>query len=162
MAAGVRHLSPFASSGEKSYETHVAWGLLEADRVDPGRGYAQAALANVRWALQSQRENGWFDRCCLDDASKPLTHTIGYALRGLVEAYRFSREEVFLDASRRTADGVLSALRDDGHLPGCLMPDWSAGVSWACLTGRPRLRAAGCCCPRLPRAALRERRLQGQ
>jgi hypothetical protein len=137
-----RYLSPFASSGEKSYETHVAWGLLEADRVDPGRGYAQAALANVRWALGYQRDNGWFDLCCLDDSSKPLTHTIGYALRGVVEAYRFSREQALLDASRRTADGVLSAMRDDGHLPGCLMPDWSAGASWACLTGTAQI---ACC-----------------
>jgi hypothetical protein len=101
--------------------------LLEADRVDPGRGYADAALANVRWALKSQRDNGWFERCCLADASNPLTHTIGYALRGLIEAYRFSREGVFLEAARRTADG-LSALRDDGHLP---MPakDPSAGAA---------------------------------
>ena len=28
-----RHPSPFAAPGEKTYETHVAWGLLEADRV---------------------------------------------------------------------------------------------------------------------------------
>jgi len=137
-----RHLSPFASPGEKSYETHVAWGLLEADRVDPGRGYADAALANVRWALKSQRDNGWFERCCLADASNPLTHTIGYALRGLIEAYRFSREEAFLEAARRTADGALSALRDDGYLPGCLLPDWSGGVGWVCLTGTAQI---ACC-----------------
>jgi uncharacterized protein YyaL (SSP411 family) len=96
----------------------------------------------VRWALKSQRDNGWFERCCLADASKPLTHTIGYALRGVIEAYRFSRDDVFLEAARRTADGVLSALRDDGHLPGCLLPDWSAGASWVCLTGTAQL---ACC-----------------
>jgi hypothetical protein len=137
-----RHLSPFASPGEKSYDTHVAWALLEADRVDPGRGYADAALANVRWALKFQRDNGWFDRCCLGDASKPLTHTIGYALRGVVEAYRFSRDDIFLDAARRTADGALSALRDDGHLAGRLLPDWSAGAGWVCLTGTAQI---ACC-----------------
>jgi hypothetical protein len=137
-----RHFSPFASPGEKSYETHVAWGLLEADRVDPGRGYADAALANVHWALNCQRENGWFDRCSLDNVSKPLTHTIGYALRGVVEAYRFSRDERFLKAARRAGDGVLTALRDDGYLPGCLLPDWSPGASWACLTGTAQI---ACC-----------------
>jgi hypothetical protein len=137
-----QHLSPFASSGEKSYETHVAWGLFEADRIDPDRGYAKAAVANVRWALKSQRENGWFDRCCLDNSSKPLTHTIGYALRGVLEAYRFSGDKEFLDASRRTADGLRSALRTDGHLPGCLKPDWSAAARWACLTGTAQI---ACC-----------------
>jgi hypothetical protein len=38
-------------------------------------------------------------------------------------------------AALKTADGLLSALRDDGFLPGRLRPDWSGAVRWACLTG---------------------------
>ena len=131
--------SPFALSGEKVYETHVAWALLEADKFVGGRGYAEAALANVRWALKSQADNGWLKNCCLDGASEPLTHTLGYALRGILEAYRFCRDPVLLEAARRTADGVLTALRPDGHLPGRLRPDWSASVKWDCLTGSAQL-----------------------
>ena len=69
------HPTPFAKAGEKAYETHVAWGLLEAAREEPARGYAEAALRNIRWALTKQRANGWFADCCLNDASRPLTHT---------------------------------------------------------------------------------------
>jgi hypothetical protein len=130
-----KHPTPFAAAGEKEYETHVAWGLFEAARVEPDRGYGEAGLANVRWALSSQNANGWLARCCLDDPSQPLTHTLGYALRGVLEAYRFSGERELLEASRRTADGLLSALRDDGCLPGRLRSDWSASVEWVCLTG---------------------------
>ena len=72
-----RHPTPFANPGEKAYETHVSWGLFEAERIAPQRGYADAALANVRWALGNQRENGWPDKCCLRDPARPLTHTIG-------------------------------------------------------------------------------------
>lgn len=133
------HPTPFAKAGEKAYETHVAWGLFEAARIDSGRGYSEAALANVRWALGLQRDNGWFERCCLDDEAKPLTHTIGYALRGVLEAYRFSGDSTFLDSARLTADGLLSALRHDGHLPGRLNPDWSAAATWACLTGNAQV-----------------------
>jgi len=129
------HPTPFAAGGVKAYETHVAWGLLEADRVDPGRGYAEVALANVRWALGLQRPNGWFEQCCLDDPARPLTHTLGYALRGVLEAYRFGREPAFLDSALRTANGILSALRPDGFLPGRLRADWSPAAKWACLTG---------------------------
>ena len=50
-----RHGSPFAKAGEKAYDTHVAWGLFEAARIEPGRGYAEAAMANVRWALSLQQ-----------------------------------------------------------------------------------------------------------
>jgi hypothetical protein len=130
-----KHPTPFAAPGEKTYETHVAWGLLEAARLEPDGPYAEAALANVRWALGRQRDNGWLDQCCLTDPSQPLTHTLGYALRGIIEAYRFSKEPLFLRAAQRTADGLLQAIRDDGFLPGRLRPDWRPAVNWACLTG---------------------------
>jgi hypothetical protein len=134
-----RYPTPFAAPGTKSYDTHVAWGLFEAARLESSRGYAEAALAAVRWALKSQRHDGWLERCCLDDPSRPLTHTIGYALRGVLEAYRFSQDSFFLDAARRTADGVLSAIANDGYLPGRLLPDWSGAVRWVCLTGTAQI-----------------------
>lgn len=130
-----RHPTPFAEPGEKTYETHVAWGLLEAERLSAGRGYGAAALANTRWALTQQRDNGWLAQCCLTDPTQPLTHTLGYALRGIAEAYRFSDDRFFLNAAVKTADGLLSALRDDGYLPGRLRSDWTGAVAWACLTG---------------------------
>jgi len=134
-----RHPTPFATHGEKAYETHVAWGLLEADREMPGCGYAEAALRNVRWAVTRQRSNGWFDLCDLSDPTRPLTHTIGYVLRGVLEAYRTSRERFFLDAAVRTAEGILRAIRPDRRLPGRLDADWRGVVGWVCLTGNVQI-----------------------
>jgi hypothetical protein len=131
--------TPFAKAGEKAYETHVAWGLLEAARMEPSRGYAEAALRNIRWALTKQHDNGWFADCCLNDASRPLTHTIGYALRGVIEGYRFSKDEALLDAALLTAHGAMNALRGNGFLPGRLNEDWSGVVTWSCLTGSAQL-----------------------
>jgi hypothetical protein len=130
-----KHPTPFATPGEKAYETHVAWGLLEAARLEHNSSYADAALANVQWALRYQHDNGWFENCCLTDPSQPLTHTLGYALRGIIEAYRFTGDETFLKAAQKTADGLLTAIRGDGLLPGRLYPDWRGAVSWVCLTG---------------------------
>src|SRR3546814_13704746 len=70
-----RHPTPFAVAGEKAYETHVSWGLFEAERLAPGEGYGEAGLRQVDWALGSQRANGRVADCCLSDASRPLTHT---------------------------------------------------------------------------------------
>jgi hypothetical protein len=137
-----KHPTPRAAFGEKTYETHVAWGLLEAARLEPDKPYAEAALANVRWALRWQRANGWLEKCCLTDPSQPLTHTLGYALRGIIEAYLFTRGEAFLQAALRTADGLLTATREDGFLPGRLRPDWRGTVEWACLTGSAQI---ACC-----------------
>ena len=134
-----KYPSPFAGAGDKTYDTHVAWGLLEAERIEPNRGYGEAAIANIRWALSHQHENGWFANCCLSDATTPLTHTLGYALRGVVEAWRFARNPELLAAARRTADGLLSAQRSDGFLPGQLRSDWSASVEWAGLPGMAQI-----------------------
>jgi len=130
-----KYPTPFAARDEKAYETHVAWGLLEAARCEPNRTYVEAALANVQWALRHQRENGWFDHCCLTDPSQPLTHTLGYALRGVLEAHRFTKDLALLHACRKTADGLLTAIQEDGFLPGRLDASWRGRVPWACLTG---------------------------
>jgi len=127
--------TPFAVEGEKTYETHVSWGLLEAERLYPNRGYAEAALKNLRWATGKQRENGWLEDCCLTNPSAPLTHTLGYAVRGLLEGYRFNSDPALALAARRTADALLSKLGNDGFLAGRFNSDWSAATDSACLTG---------------------------
>lgn len=127
--------TPFAQPGEKAYETHVAWGLFEADRVAPGHGYGAAGLRQVDWALTRQQPNGWFASNCLDDPALPLSHTIGYALRGVLEAYRYSARAGLLHAAMRTGAGVAGAVTGDGYLPGRLGPHFEPGAAYACLTG---------------------------
>jgi hypothetical protein len=122
-------------AGEKAYDTHVAWGLFEAARVDPDSPYGEAGLKNVRWALTTQTANGWFDKCSIKNPATPATHTLGYALRGILEGYGHSKDPVLLAAARKTADGMLGALNLDGFLPGRLDRRWRPAAKWACLTG---------------------------
>lgn len=130
-----RHPTPFAEAGEKTYETHVAWGLFEAARVEPANRYEDAALANIRWAMTHQKDNGWIDQCCLSDPMQPLTHTLGYCLRGLLEAHLFRQDAEILEAANKMGLGLLSACQPDGRLPGCLDQNWKSTVDWVCLTG---------------------------
>jgi hypothetical protein len=132
-----RFPTPFARADDKSYETHVAWGLLEAARLDPSRNWGEAGLAQVRWAIGRQRPNGWMADCCLEEPHQPLTHTLGYALRGILEAWRFSGDPAFLAAGTRLAEGLLGCVDagDSGRLPGRLTAEWRPAVDWVCLTG---------------------------
>jgi len=130
-----KHATPFAKRGEKAYETHVTWGLLDALRVERNPAWEQAARMNIDWAIGKQQANGWVADCCLTLPDMPLTHTLGYYLRGLLEAFEYFQDERYLAATRRTAVGLLGALRPDGWLPGRLASDWSAAVDWVCLTG---------------------------
>ncbi len=137
-----RHPSPFTEPGEKAYDTHVAWGLLEAARVEDDDAWRASALRNIRWAVTKQRDDGWVESNCLDGPEQPLTHTIGYFLRGVVEGWRTSRDPALLEAARKTADGLASSITPDGFLPGRLGPAWTPTVDWACLTGTVQV---ACC-----------------
>lgn len=134
-----RFSTPFAEPGEKTYETHVSWGLFEAARVLPGSGFGESGLRQVEWALSNQQPNGWFRSNCLEDPARPLTHTIGYALRGIVEAHKWSGEKHLLDAARKTADSICSVVDNAGFLAGRLDQDWRGQTSWCCLTGNSQI-----------------------
>jgi hypothetical protein len=68
-----------------------------------------------------------------------LTHTLGYVLRGILEAARFAGDADLWRSARRTADGLLSTLHADGSMPGRLGPDWQGAVRWTCLTGNVQI-----------------------
>lgn len=130
-----RFPTPFAAPGEKAYETHVSWGLFEAERVAPGHGFGDAGLRQTAWALTKQQPNGWFASNCLVRAEAPLTHTIGYVLRGVVEAWRLSADRRWLDAACRTADALVQVIDSEGRLAGRLDAQFKPAVNSVCLTG---------------------------
>lgn len=134
-----KHATPFAAPGEKAYETHVAWGLIEADKIDPDQGYGEAARRNILWAITKQTENGWFDDCCLTQPAAPLTHTIGYVQRGIIEGYQHFQDDKMLEAATLLADNLLPIISRDGYLAGRLDRNWCGTVDWACVTGSAQI-----------------------
>ena len=109
--------------------------------MEPGRGYAEAAIAQRAVGDRARSEsNGWLDRCCLDSPAAPLTHTLGYALRGIIEAYRYTGESELPDGGK--AQRGRPAERRSGPTatcPGRLRADWSPHASWVCLTGTAQI-----------------------
>src|SRR6202035_2653619 len=69
------------------------------------------------------------------EPAHPLTHTLGYALRGIIEGYLFFEDRELLAAAEKMAKGLLSALRPNGALPARLDGTWRATVSGVCVTG---------------------------
>ncbi|MBK7646020.1 MAG: hypothetical protein IPJ12_02290 [Betaproteobacteria bacterium] len=136
-----KYATPFAAPGEKAYETHVSWGLFEAARLTPDQGFGEAGLKQVGWALTKQQKNGWFASNCLELPDMPLTHTIGYVLRGVIEAYKFSGDANLLVAAQRAADALLTVIEPDGRIAGRLDHEWKPAVEWVCLTGSVQIAA---------------------
>ena len=136
-----KHATPYAAPGEKAYETHVSWGLFEAAKIEPDRLYGETGLKQVKWALTKQTANGWFGSCCLDQPQAPLTHTLGYVLRGVIEGYLWSKDQQLLDAALLTANALAEQVADDGYLAGRFDPQWQPEVEWVCLTGSSQIAA---------------------
>jgi len=136
-----KYATPFAAPGEKTYETHVAWALLEAERVSPGNGYGASGLSQIRWALSKLQPNGWLADCCLVNPQQPLTHTLGYALRGILEGYRYTEDAELLVAAEQIGNGLAGCIDADGRLAGRLDCNWNNAVDWVCLTGSVQIAA---------------------
>lgn len=134
-----KYLSPLTVQTPATYNVRSAAALLRAGRLLDEPAWTAAALQNFDWALTQQDELGWFDNNCLTDRTRPLTHTIGYTLEGLLDAAEVSGREPYLTAVRRASDHLLPAVRHDGFLGGRLDARWQPTVSWCCLTGSSQI-----------------------
>lgn len=130
-----KYPTPFAVHDDKAYETHVSWALLDAAQVEHNQDWIAAAIRQVDWAATHQQENGWMAQCCLSDKTMPISHTLGYALRGFVEAWRYTSHRRFLLVAGVLAEGLRNQLEASGRLAGAFHSDWRPGVSWSCVTG---------------------------
>jgi len=134
-----QHPSPFAMKGDRAYDAHIVVGLLGAARVGHEPSWSQAARKNIDWVVSQQRSNGWLTNCCLSQPGAPLTHTLGYALKGILDSASEFDCPHQLKAALALAEGLLSAKQDDGFLPGRLQANFQADVSWACLPGSAQI-----------------------
>jgi hypothetical protein len=134
-----RGASRFVAPGGHVYNARAAWGLaLYGVRAKDAEAIASARRA-AEFALAQQRENGWFAENCLTDPELPLLHTIAYAAQGVLEIGIVLKEARFVDAARKAARGVASAVGADGFIPGRLDAHWRGAVPWSCVTGQAQM-----------------------
>jgi hypothetical protein len=127
--------SQFAQPETTLYNARVAWALAEAGVRLNEPAFRDAAARNLRAVRAQQLSNGWFPNCCLTDPRRPLLHTLAYTVRGLLEGGRVLEDESLIAAAARTSDALRAQVTPRGFMPGRFNADWSAGVSWSCLTG---------------------------
>ena len=121
-----------------TYNTRVAWSMLECHQIAPEPAFEAAARKNLDWAL-SQEKDGYFRSCAFEAGAAPFTHTIAYAIRGFLESGRILGEPRYEQAAARAADAVLEHLRKDGWMPGQIDDDGQPAARYCCLTGNCQL-----------------------
>jgi uncharacterized protein YyaL (SSP411 family) len=123
------------------YNTRTAWQLLSLNAISPHPQYIDVARVNLDWAVERQNASGWFDHCAFRPGVAPFTHTIGYALEGLLGAGLLLDESRYVDAARRGAEAVLRHVRPDGFVPGQIDAGGQSVAVYSCLTGNCQLAA---------------------
>ena len=130
----------FVSAGEiKTYTCLCAWALYRFGNSAGGQRYRDAAVRVIEAALRQQEANGWIAHNCLTRSRAPLTHTIGYALQGILEVGVLSGRGEFLAAARRGVDPIVERIYPGGYLPGRFYADWEPAVLSSCLTGSAQI-----------------------
>lgn len=121
-----------------TYNTRVAWSMLECHQIAPDPAIETAARKNLDWALEQERD-GYFRSCAFTPGAAPFTHTIAYAIRGLLESADLLREARYEETAVRAADAMLEHVREDGWIPGQIDEDGRSGARYCCLTGNCQL-----------------------
>jgi hypothetical protein len=117
------------------YNSRVAWALLQLHRLSPTPDRERVARANLDWAVSKQQRNGFFDECAFTVGAAPFTHTIAYAIRGLLESGLILNDQQYLDAATRGAIAMTSHIRSDGFIPGQIDINGKPQGRYCCLTG---------------------------
>jgi len=122
-----------------TYNARTAWSLLYGHKISRNSSYKKAAEKNIEWSITQQLENGWLQNNGFYPAQEPLTHTIAYSIRGILEAAIYLRKKKFMEAAIKAATPLMHAQRSDGSLPGSFNKDWESSVKWSCLTGNSQM-----------------------
>ena len=130
-----RLASPFTKYKVNTYNVRTAWGIYLVYEITQNPKYLDTSLKNVRWAIKQQNSQGWFENNCLMDNSRPLTHTIGYTIEGILGIGIALGDQELIDVAQKAARALMSSQRADGSLAGCFDIQWRPSVRWRCLTG---------------------------
>lgn len=118
-----------------TYNARVAWALLLLALVACEDKYLVAGLRHLRWCTSQQQIDGWFAGASFLPCEDPLTHTIAYTIRGLLEGGLILGDEELILAARKAADRLNLRQVEDGYLRGTFGSGWRSQVTWSCLTG---------------------------
>jgi uncharacterized protein YyaL (SSP411 family) len=117
-----------------SYNTRVAWALLELNKHTENEKFKESAILNLEWALSNQIDNGWFENAAFKNGHIPFTHTLAYTIRGLLESGLILNKKEYIKSAKKTADKFIELQRKDGALPGAFDNKWK-GTYYSCIPG---------------------------
>jgi len=90
---------------------------------------------DILYLFSVSEATGWYGTNAFEPSRSPFTHTIAYAMRGLLEGGILADEPRFIDSAARAAKALLHSQREDGWIAGEFDDDWRPIGGYTCLTG---------------------------
>ncbi len=133
-----------------AYHTRVAWPVLEVYALTGDEKYKACAQKHLEWVLSGAEENGWCAYMGFTPEENPLTHTIAYTIRGLLECAVYfddyfhgqimntaqtASENLLLHYERRKPSPELSPRPLSANLD----KKWKPAAQYSCVTGDAQL-----------------------
>ena len=118
-----------------AYNVRAAWALLELGHITKQQDYVEGAENNLRWTLQQQTDNGFFQNNMFVPGGRALTHSIGYVLSGLVESYLLTKNRKYLESVLSTVERIHDVYKKCGRIVAELGEDFGELSSHVCVVG---------------------------
>ena len=123
----------------RAYHTRVAWALIELYNLTSDEKFRNCVKKNINWALENQLDNGFFLNNTITDEPYPYTHTIAYAIRGMLESGILFSNQDYIQSAKTAADALLSRFQVDRYLFGAYNEKWKSRALYSCLTGTAQI-----------------------
>ncbi len=118
-----------------TYNTRATWALLQTGLLANDQELIAAATKNIDWALTQQLDSGWFENNAFTTDAEPFTHTIAYAIRGILECGILLNKQEYIDSATKAAKALASQQKSDGSIAGTYDQNWQSKAYYVCLTG---------------------------
>ncbi len=118
-----------------AYYVKVSAGLMALGALTRRKNHQAAADANVRWTLERQRPNGWFEEASFSPDAPPFLHTIVYVLEGLMDCDAVAPDKTVEAAYLNLARAIQGTASRDGLLYSSYDGDWRPVSRQRCVVG---------------------------
>jgi hypothetical protein len=127
-----------------TYTAHASCWLADAGVHFGDEAYRNAAGRHLRWVLRHvQPQTGWIDLAGFNQVHHTrrvaYTHTIAYALRGILVSSRLLEVDEGVSVVEHAAQRIAATLESAGWLPGVLGSEWTGKARFACVTGTAQM-----------------------
>jgi hypothetical protein len=131
---------------QRTYNAEVSASLAELYDITKEPLFKTTVQGCNDWILKQQLPNGWYSNC--DNTEKlndqPLTHLIGYTLRGLLVGGKRFGNDAWVNSGQKALDAILTKhpLESGVLLDGRLDANWAPRLGACCVTGVAQIAIA--------------------